>query len=150
MGSIDKTDEYFRLLYDVRGRFSVHRVSNDESKFKLARVKKLEMGAGGIPYVVTHDGRTIRYPDPLIKAYDTVKLDLETGKIIDFVKFDIVHVFATRLSNVFVIGSGNRPLISLPRRKGIKMSILDERAARPPKMQGAWRGLQRSWRACGL
>merc|ERR1712032_52211 len=55
--------------------------------------------------------------------------------------FDIVHlkdsaghVFATRLSNVFVIGSGNRPMISLPRRKGIKMSILDERAARPPKM----------------
>mmetsp|Transcript_31065 Transcript_31065/g.72241 ORF Transcript_31065/g.72241 Transcript_31065/m.72241 type:complete len:260 (-) Transcript_31065:368-1147(-) len=169
--SIDKTDEYFRLLYDVRGRFAVHRVSSEESKFKLARVKKVEMGAGAIPYIVTHDGRTIRYPDPLVKAFDTVKLDLETGKIIDFVKFDtgnlamisggkntgrvgiiisrekhqgsfdIVHlkdsaghVFATRLSNVFVIGSGNRPMISLPRRKGIKMSILDERAARPPKM----------------
>lgn len=169
--SIEKTDEYFRLLYDVRGRFAVHRVSNEEAKFKLARVKKLEMGAGGIPYVVTHDGRTIRYPDPLIKAFDTIKLDLETGKIIDFVKFDsgnlamisggkntgrvgiiisrekhqgsfdIVHlkdsaghVFATRLSNVFVIGNGNRPMISLPRRKGIKMSILEERVARPPKM----------------
>merc|ERR1712125_45028 len=42
--SIEKTDEYFRLLYDVRGRFAIHRVSSDEAKYKLARVKKLEMG----------------------------------------------------------------------------------------------------------
>lgn len=55
--------------------------------------------------------------------------------------FDIVHIkdsagniFATRLGNVFVIGKGNRPLVSLPKRKGIKMSILEERALRPPKM----------------
>merc|ERR1712118_501856 len=55
--------------------------------------------------------------------------------------FDIVHLkdsaghmFATRLHNVFVIGEGNRPMVSLPKRKGIKMSILEERAVRPPKM----------------
>ena len=54
--------------------------------------------------------------------------------------FDIVplkdsagHTFATRLTNVFVIGQGNRPMVSLPKRKGIKMSILEERALRPPK-----------------
>ena len=54
--------------------------------------------------------------------------------------FDIVHLkdsaghtFATRLTNVFVIGQGNRPMVSLPKRKGIKMSILEERALRPPK-----------------
>ena len=54
--------------------------------------------------------------------------------------FDIVHlkdsaghVFATRLANVFVIGQGNRPMVSLPKRKGVKMSILEERALRPPK-----------------
>ena len=54
--------------------------------------------------------------------------------------FDIVHLkdsaghtFATRLTNVFVIGQGNRPMGSLPKRKGIKMSIVEERALRPPK-----------------
>ena len=54
--------------------------------------------------------------------------------------FDIVHLkdsaghmFATRLGNVFVIGQGNRPMVSLPKRKGIKMTILEERALRPPK-----------------
>ena len=29
---IEKTNEFFRLLYDVRGRFIVHRVSPDEGK----------------------------------------------------------------------------------------------------------------------
>lgn len=168
--SIEKTNENFRLLYDVRGRFAIHRVQPEEAKFKLCRVKALEMGAKKVPYVVTHDGRTIRYPDPLIAVNDTIKLDLETGKITDFVKFtsgnlaminggkntgrvgvivsrerhqgsfDIVHLkdsqghtFATRLGNVFVIGEGNTPLVSLPKRKGIKMSIIEEREKRPPK-----------------
>jgi small subunit ribosomal protein S4e len=30
----------------------------------------------------------IRYPDPTIKVNDTVKIDLSTGKISDFIKFD--------------------------------------------------------------
>merc|ERR1712127_601822 len=157
--SIEKTNEHFRLLYDVRGRFSVHRASADEAKFKLRRVKEVAKGAKGVPYMVTHDGRTIRYPDPQLGFMDTIKLDLETGKIaminggkntgrIGVIvsrerhqgSFDIVHlkdsaghIFATRLGNVFVIGQGNRPMVSLPKRKGIKMTILEERALRPPK-----------------
>lgn len=169
--SMEKAGEHFRLLYDVRGRFSVHRIGEEESKYKLCRVKALEMGTKKVPYVVTHDGRTIRYPDPLVKVNDTVKYDFESGKMTDFVKFesgnlamisggkntgrvgviisrerhqgsfDIVHIkdssnhtFATRLGNVFVIGKGSRPMVSLPKRKGIKMSIIEQRAIRPPKM----------------
>lgn len=51
--------------------------------------------------------------------------------------FDIItvkdaqgHTFATRRQNVFVIGSGNKPLVSLPKGKGIKQSIIEERNAR--------------------
>jgi small subunit ribosomal protein S4e len=51
--------------------------------------------------------------------------------------FDIVHVkdalghtFATRLTNVFVIGQGNKPWISLPKQKGIKLTIAEERDRR--------------------
>ena len=36
----------------------------------------------------THDGRTIRYPDPLVKVNDTVRVDIATSKISDFIKFD--------------------------------------------------------------
>lgn len=127
----------------------------------------MQIGAKGVPFVVTHDGRTIRYPDPSIKVQDTVKVDLATGKIIDYVKFDtgnictvtggrnlgrvgiithrerhaggfdIVHVkdandrqFATRVSNVFVIGQANVPWITLPKQRGIKLTITEERDRR--------------------
>merc|ERR1740117_1114534 len=64
--SLDKTDEHFRMLFDVKGRYVLHRLNNQkysgEMEFKLCRVNKLALGAKGIPYVSTHDGRTIRYP----------------------------------------------------------------------------------------
>jgi small subunit ribosomal protein S4e len=33
-------------------------------------------------------------------------------------------------SNVFVIGQGNKPLITLPKGKGVKLSIAEERDRR--------------------
>ena len=37
--SIPKTGNYFRLLYDTKGRFRVHEVSADEAKYKLCKVR---------------------------------------------------------------------------------------------------------------
>ena len=105
---------------------------------------------------------SIRYPDPLIKVNDTVKIDLTSGKITEFIQFDtgvvamvtggrnmgrvgvithrerhdggfnIVHIkdaidnsFATRESNVFIIGR-EKPWISLPKGKGVKVSYENE------------------------
>jgi small subunit ribosomal protein S4e len=171
--TIEKSGDLFRLLYDTKGRFVLHSITEAESKYKLGRVVKAGTTARNIPYIVTHDARTIRYPDPLIKVNDTVKIDLATGKVIDFVKFeigntamvtkgrntgrvgtivnrekhpgsfDIVHVkdsegtvFATRLANTFVIGKGedkSNALVSLPRGKGVKRNIFQERDARARK-----------------
>ncbi|KAM3234202.1 hypothetical protein P3L10_019562 [Capsicum annuum] len=151
--SIPKTNESFRFLYDTKGRFRLHSLRDEEAKF----------GQKGIPYLNTYDGRTIRYPDPLIKANDSIKLDLESNKIVDFIKFDVgnvvmvtggrnrgrvgviknrekhkgsfetVHIqdaqgheFATRLGNVFTLGKGTKPWVSLPKGKGIKLSIIEE------------------------
>jgi small subunit ribosomal protein S4e len=51
--------------------------------------------------------------------------------------FDIITIedaagsrFATRMTNVFVIGKGQKPLISLPKGKGIRLTILQEQAKR--------------------
>merc|ERR1711990_1298708 len=122
-----------------------------------------------LKYALTYQEVTMILQQRRIKVNDTVKVDIETGKISDYLKFetgnlamvqggkntgrvgvivsrerhqgsfDIVHLkdsaghtFATRLSNVFVIGKGNRPYVSLPKRKGIKLSILEERSLRPP------------------
>lgn len=90
--SIEKSDEHFRLLYDVKGRFTIHRITPEEAKYKLLKVRRVAIGTGGVPHVVTHDGRTIRYPDPLIRVNDTVKFDIEQGKITDFVKFDTGNI----------------------------------------------------------
>lgn len=167
---IEKTKENFRLLYDTKARFSLHKISNEESSYKLCRVKKVFRGLRGTPYCVTHDGRTLRYPDPSVKANDTVRVEIPSGKMLDYVKFEpgntaiisggnnmgrvgsimhrerhpgsfeIVHLkdsaghtFATRLQNVFVIGKGSKPWISLPTGNGIKLSIIEDRAAKMAK-----------------
>merc|ERR1712097_244853 len=47
------------------------------------------------------------------------------------------HSFATRLNNVFVIGKGTKPWISLPKGNGIKLNVIEDRAAKMEK-QGRW------------
>lgn len=54
----------------------------------MCKVRKVQLGTKGVPFVVTHDGRTVRYPDPLIKANDTIQVDIASGKITDYIKFD--------------------------------------------------------------
>ena len=54
--------------------------------------------------------------------------------------FDIAHIkdsnghhFATRSSNVFVIGEGKKPVITLLPAKGIKLGLIEERDLRLKK-----------------
>ncbi|CAH2042035.1 unnamed protein product [Thlaspi arvense] len=118
----------------VDGKVRTDKTYPAASWYKLCKVRSVQFGQKGIPYLNTYDGRTIRYPDPLIKANDTIKLDLETNKIVDFIKFDVGnvvmdatgHEFATRMGNVFTIGKGPKPWVSLPKGKGIKLSIIEE------------------------
>jgi len=167
---IEKTKENFRMLYDTKGRFTCHKVVKEEATYKLCKVKKILKGPKGIPYCVTHDGRTLKYPDPEISVHDTVRLDLATGKILDFVKFEtgnsvmigggnsmgrvgvimhrerhpgsfeIVHIkdavghtFCTRLQNVYVIGKGAKPWISIPKGNGIALNIIEDRNSKMAK-----------------
>jgi len=176
--SVEKAGKLFRLLYDTKGRFVLHKINAEEGKFKLCRVmqaakaKKASIGrnpkatlqAAAIPYVVTHDARTIRFADPAVKVHDTVKVDIASGKIVGHIKFeigntamairgnsigrvgvltskenhpggfDIVHIkdkrgqeFATRLSNVFIIGEGDKTAVTLPVGKGLDKTAIESR-----------------------
>jgi len=168
--SIEKTKENFRLLYTPKGKFTLHKIPPTETEFKLLKVKKLAVGVKGIPYVTTHDGRTVRYPHPDVKENDSLKFNLKTGKVEEVVKFgvgnlvmiiggrnlgrigilkdiekhegthSVIHVedlakktFATRLTNAFVLGTGNKSLVSLPRGGGIQLSPLAEWQQRQTK-----------------
>jgi len=85
---LQKVNENFRLIYDVKGRFCVHRITGEEAKYKLCRVLKVSVGPNNVPMLSTNDGRTIRYPDPLVKVNDTIRVDITTNKIMDFIKFE--------------------------------------------------------------
>ncbi|PWS21138.1 30S ribosomal protein S4e, partial [Enterococcus faecium] len=58
--SIAKTVENFRLLYDTKGRFRLHSIKDEDAKFKLCKVRSVQFGQKGIPFLNTNDGRTIR------------------------------------------------------------------------------------------
>jgi ribosomal protein S4E len=55
----------------------------------FSRVKQLKLSEKGVPVIVTHDGRTIRYPDPLVRVLDTVMVNVAENKIMDFAKFEL-------------------------------------------------------------
>jgi small subunit ribosomal protein S4e len=104
--SLVRTKANYRLLYDVKGRFGLAKISPSESEFKLCRVKRRAMGPKGIPYIVTHDGRTIRFPHPDIKHNDTIKLNLRTNEIVTFYKFEIgCSVMITGGNNIGRVGT---------------------------------------------
>jgi small subunit ribosomal protein S4e len=73
------------ILYDTNVFVTLYSVL----LFKLCKVKSVQFGQKGVPSLNTYDGRTVRYPDPLIKPNGTIKIELETNKIADFIKFDV-------------------------------------------------------------
>ncbi|KAL5657554.1 hypothetical protein ACJX0J_030717, partial [Zea mays] len=78
-------DYHKKMLKDqYEGLKTIEHITMDS-----ASVEANMFGQKGIPYLNTYDGRTIRYPDPLIKANNTIKIDLETNKIMDCIKFDV-------------------------------------------------------------
>ena len=97
--TIESTGDHFRLSYDVKGRFQLTRIDQKDAGWKLLRVNKRVLGKNKVPYIVSHDGRTIRYPHPDVSEKDTIKYNLETGEIQDFIKFES--------GNVAMITGGN-------------------------------------------
>lgn len=85
--SIEKTNEHFRILLDIKGRFQPHRIDAKEAGFKLCKIVRKQIGKNKIPYIVTHDGRTIRFPHPDIEISDSIKLNVNTHEIDGCIKF---------------------------------------------------------------
>ena len=151
--TLEGSSDRFRLLYDVKGRFVLHRIDENEAQYKLCKVVKRQLSSKKIPFIVTHDARTIRFPDPTVKVNDTVKVDLKTNKVIGHVKFEVGNLcFITKGHNigrvgvivhrdrhfgsfdiVHVLGEGNQPMVSLPKGNGVKLSIIEEKEMREKK-----------------
>jgi len=143
--SIERTNESFRLMYDSKGRFVLHRIGADEQNVKLLRVRAKAAGskaahgknpflngrAGSVPYIVTHDGRTIRYPDPSIDIHDTIKYNFVDNKIVEVLKFEPGNMaMIIRGNNVGRVGTivshehhaGSYDIIHMKDRSGSEFS----------------------------
>ncbi|KAI9115848.1 hypothetical protein K1719_012778 [Acacia pycnantha] len=84
--SIPKTNENFRLLYDTKSRFRLQSIRDEEAQFCYCLFPIIS---------------TIFSCLSFARANDTIKLDLETNKITEFIKFDVGNV-------VMVTGGRNR------------------------------------------
>lgn len=101
--SIAATGENFRLLFDVKGRFVLKSIDAKAAKYKLLKIAKVSNGnkatigknpffagqKGVIPYVSTHDGRTIRFADPNWAVNDSIRFNMETGKVEGHYQFQV-------------------------------------------------------------
>ncbi len=103
---IPKLNSHWRVLYDVKGRFVFVKLKKKEAAFKLCRIQKKTIGPNKIAYLVTHDGRTLRFCDPDIEVNDTVKLNLEKNEIETFYKMKVDNlVFCTNGNNRGRVGT---------------------------------------------
>jgi small subunit ribosomal protein S4e len=99
--TISKTNEHYRMLYDVKGRFNLTKIKDTEAKFKLLKVTRKFVGPNKWPYIVTNDGRSIRFPHPEINVGDTLKYDLEKNTVLEWFKNEPGHIaFITGGNNV--------------------------------------------------
>jgi len=98
--TIEKTNEHFRILHDIKGRFVPHRIDAKEAAFKLCKVVQKKIGKSKVPHIVTHDGRTIRFPHPDIQLNDSVKFDFKSKSINGVIKFQVG-------ASVMLVGGNN-------------------------------------------
>lgn len=101
---IPKTNDRFRVMYDVKGRFELVKIGETEGNIKLCKVTNVWTTTHRTPMITTHDGRRIRFPDPKVSINDTVVINLTTGKITDVIKAKDGKI-------AFVTGGINRGMI---------------------------------------
>ncbi|MEW6063189.1 MAG: 30S ribosomal protein S4e [Nanoarchaeota archaeon] len=84
---IPKTNEHYRVLYDEHGYFVLRKISKEDSKLKPCKIIKKLMVKGGKQQITLHDGNNIFVKDKY-QVGDTVVIDLEKKKIIDWIKLE--------------------------------------------------------------
>lgn len=124
---LPKVGASYRVLYDVKGRFVFVKVKKQEAQIKLCKVQKKQIGANGVTYLVTHDGRTLRFADKDIQLNDTVKYNLESNEVVERYPMAVNNLaFVMNGTNRGRIGiinhishfAGNYDLVTLKDAKG--------------------------------
>lgn len=91
MITIPKTGDKFRVFYDERRRFTLLKLKDKEVNQKILKIVRVEIGANKIPYAVSHDARTLRFPDPSLKVGDSILYNFETNTVEKHFKLAVGH-----------------------------------------------------------
>ncbi|WP_455391445.1 30S ribosomal protein S4e [[Eubacterium] cellulosolvens] len=79
--SIPKLKQHYRVLLDRRGKLTFVKISQDEAKWKLARIENKTNVSGGKTQLNLHDGRNILLTKNKYKTGDVLKLAIPEQKI---------------------------------------------------------------------
>jgi small subunit ribosomal protein S4e len=133
--SLPDSEEYFRILPEHGGRFILHKVSKEESIFKLCRVEGKTTVKGGFTQINLHDGRNIIITpeEDRYDIYDVLKIKIPQTDMLDIIPLkENVQVIVTGGNSqgergiLMRIGSeaGRNKLVDVKTRRGEEIRTL--------------------------
>ncbi|MDI6806934.1 MAG: 30S ribosomal protein S4e [Candidatus Aenigmarchaeota archaeon] len=84
--SIPKLKQNYRLVVNTKG-LKLVKISEEESKLKICRIKSKVKVKGGITQLNLHDGRNILVKEDVYKAGDSLLIEVATQKIVEHIKW---------------------------------------------------------------
>jgi small subunit ribosomal protein S4e len=86
--SIPKLKQYYRVLFDRRGKLTLVSISESESQWKLCRIQNKTILKDKQMQLNLHDGRNILVKKDEYKTGDVLKFSFKDNKISDALKFE--------------------------------------------------------------
>ena len=111
--SIPKTGDNYRLLLDTKGRLNLHPITEDDAKFKLAKIINKSTIKGGITQLNLHDGRNVLVDEDNFAGQDVIALGVPEQDINENYKFeDGAVVFVTGGKHIGEIGKVKEVIVN--------------------------------------
>jgi small subunit ribosomal protein S4e len=122
---IKSSGDRFRLLPKLRGGLRLVEIDESETKFKLGRIQKKSMVAGGKVQLSLHDGRNILLPDGAkasdYNTLDTLVISVPEQKLMETIALDKgAYAVVTQGRNVGMEGK----IIEIEKRIGTHASTV--------------------------
>ncbi len=107
--SIPETGEYYRMLFDSRGKLTLTPIDSERAGWKLVRINDKTTVRGGKTQLNLHDGRNILVDKDVFRTGDVLKMALPEQKILKHLKME----------------SGNRALVIGGKHEG-SLAVIEE------------------------
>lgn len=122
---IKSSNDKFRLLPKLRGGIRLVEIDESETKYKLGRIERKQMVAGGKVQLTLHDGRNILLPDGAKPAdyntLDTIVVSIPDQKLMETIPLDKgAYAIVTQGRNVGMEGK----VIEIQKRIGTHASTV--------------------------